>query len=255
MLAIDLNCDLGEGYASDELLMPWISSANIACGYHAGDMDTMRRTVELCLEHNVAIGAHPSYPDRENFGRVDMMDVHLGLQDLPYIVQDQLLLLMEICAAAGTRLHHVKPHGALYNRAAKDKFVSEAICIAIKVIDPSLILYGLSGSDMEAAANTTGLRFMREVFADRTYQQDGSLRPRSLPGALIEDTAQSVQQVLQMIEEGTVRTFENKIIPMHADTICIHGDGKHAIEFARSIHHALLHHGLSISTPAKSPNP
>jgi UPF0271 protein len=248
MPAIDLNCDLGEGYPADALLMPWISSANIACGYHAGNMDTMKRTVALCVEHNVAIGAHPSYPDRENFGRTDMMDVHLSVQDLPYIVQDQISLLQEICAEAGVRLHHVKPHGALYNRAGKDKFVSEAICVAIKVIDPKLILYGLSGSEMEAVARSTGLHFMREVFADRTYQNDGSLRPRALPEALITDTNQSLQQVLQMINEGTVRTVDNKIIPVKAETICIHGDGAHAVEFARSIHEELLRNGIAVKS-------
>jgi 5-oxoprolinase (ATP-hydrolysing) subunit A len=246
MPAIDLNCDLGEGYPADALLMPWISSANIACGYHAGDMDTMKRTVALCMKHNVAIGAHPSYPDRENFGRVDMMDTHLSVQDLPYIIEDQIVLLQELCIEAGTKLHHVKPHGALYNRAAKDRFVSEAICVAIKVIDPKLILYGLSGSEMENVAHITGLQFMREVFADRTYQTDGSLRPRNLADALITDTGQSLQQVLQMIEEGTVRTVDNKIIPMRAETICIHGDGAHAVEFARAIHDELLRNGIAV---------
>lgn len=246
MPAIDLNCDLGEGYPADALLMPWISSANIACGYHAGDMDIMKRTVALCMEHGVAIGAHPSYPDRENFGRTDLMDVHLSVQDLPYIIQDQVSLLQEICTQAGAKLHHVKPHGALYNRAAKDKFVAEAICVAIKVIDPNLILYGLSGSDMEAVARITSLRFMREVFADRTYQNDGSLRPRNLAAALISDEEQSLQQVLQIINEGTVRTVDNKIIPMRAETICIHGDGAHAVEFARRIHEELLRNGIAI---------
>lgn len=248
MPAIDLNCDLGEGYPSDALLMPWISSANIACGYHAGDMDTMKRTVALCMQHNVAIGAHPSYPDRENFGRIDMMDVHLSVQDLPYIIEDQIILLQEICIEAGAKLHHVKPHGALYNRAAKDKFVSEAICVAIKVIDPTLILYGLSGSEMEAVAYTTGLHFMREVFADRTYQNDGSLRPRNYADALITDTDQSLQQVLQMIDEGTVRTVDNKIIPIRAETICIHGDGAHAMEFARRINEEMLRNGIAVKS-------
>jgi 5-oxoprolinase (ATP-hydrolysing) subunit A len=248
MHAIDLNCDLGEGYPADALLMPWISSANIACGYHAGDIDTMKRTVALCLEHGVAIGAHPSYPDRENFGRTDMMDVSLSVQDLPYVIEDQISLLLEICIEAGAKLHHVKPHGALYNRAAKDKFVCDAICVALKVIDPTLVLYGLSGSDMEVVAKNTGIAFMREVFADRTYQHDGSLRPRNLPDALITNEEQSLQQVLQMINEGTVRTVDNKIIPMRAETICIHGDGSHAVAFARRIHEELLRNGVLISS-------
>src|SRR5882762_6659836 len=178
MLSVDLNCDMGEGMDCDAAIFPFISSANIACGYHAGDPDTMRRTVELALRHHVAIGAHPSYPDRENFGRIDILGKSLHPEEIPGMIVDQLILLQAICDEFGARLHHVKPHGALYNRAAKDAEVSHLICRAIREFDPSLLLYGLSGSAMKQAAQQCGLRFVSEVFADRTYQQDGSLTPR-----------------------------------------------------------------------------
>ncbi|HEY0679602.1 MAG TPA: 5-oxoprolinase subunit PxpA [Chitinophagaceae bacterium] len=247
MPTIDINCDMGEGFPSDALLMRYISSANIACGYHAGDADTMKRTVDLCLKHNVAIGAHPSYSDRENFGRTDMMYKGLQPEDLPEIIGEQINLLNIICKAAGATLHHVKPHGALYNRAAKDETVSRHICSTIVEVSRSLILYGLSGSQMESQAALHNLPFRCEVFADRTYQLDGSLRPRSAPDALITDTSQCIRQVMQMIRKGMVTTVEQKEIPMRAETICIHGDGAHAVEFASSIHRELTEKGIVIS--------
>lgn len=245
---IDLNCDMGEGYPSDAQLMPYISSANIACGFHAGDKNTMKRTVDLCLQHNVAIGAHPSYPDRENFGRTDMIGTRLTVHDVHDLITEQLNIMKEVCARAGTVMHHVKPHGALYNRAAADEAVSERICRAILAFDPSLILFGLSGSLMESAAGNAGLGFKCEVFADRTYEHDGTLRPRSKPGALITDTAASLRQVLQMINEGAVDTIDGRTIPIRAQTICIHGDGPHALEFAAAISQELIAHGIKVSS-------
>lgn len=247
MLSIDLNCDMGEGYSTDEQLMPCISSANIACGYHAGDTDTMRRTVDLCLEHNVAVGAHPSYPDRDNFGRTDMLYNGLQPEDLPAILAEQINLMEAVCKTAGAKLVHIKPHGALYNRAAKDIMVSRLICNAIAEINPSLILYGLSGSVMETTAAQCGLTFRREVFADRTYQRDGTLRPRTLPDALITDNSKCIQQVLQMIRQGLVTTVDGFEIPMLAETICLHGDGAHAVEFAKLIVDELKKNGIKIS--------
>jgi 5-oxoprolinase (ATP-hydrolysing) subunit A len=246
MLSIDLNCDMGEGFAADEALMPYISSANIACGYHAGDADTMKRTVELCLQYNVAIGAHPSYPDRINFGRTDLLYNGVEPADLPAIIAEQVNLLEAVCKTAGAKLTHVKPHGALYNRAAKDIAVSRIICDAMLDIDPSLILFGLSGSEMEYAALQCGLSFHREVFADRTYQQDGSLRPRTMPDALITDNSKCIQQVLQMVRAGTVTTVDGIEIPMKAETICIHGDGAHAVKFAKLIFDELKKSGIDI---------
>lgn len=246
MLSVDLNCDMGEGFSSDGQLMPCISSANIACGYHAGDTDTMKRTVELCLEYNVAIGAHPSYPDRDNFGRTDMLYNGLQPEDLPAILAEQINLMMAVCKTAGAKLHHVKPHGALYNRAAKDIIVSRLICDTICEIDASLIFYGLSGSVMETTAAQSGLAFRSEVFADRTYQRDGSLRPRTLPDALITDNDKCIQQVLQMVRNKTVTTIDGDEIPMRAETICIHGDGAHAVEFAKLIFDELKKNGIHI---------
>jgi 5-oxoprolinase (ATP-hydrolysing) subunit A len=246
MPSIDLNCDIGEGFPADAQLMPYISSANIACGYHAGDAETMRRTIDLCLEHNVAIGAHPSYPDKHNFGRTDLLYNGVQPEDLPAMVAEQINLLEAVCKTAGAKLAHVKPHGALYNRAAKDVMVSKLICEAILETNPSLVLYGLSGSATETMALQCGLSFRREVFADRTYDQDGSLRPRTMPDALITDNYRCIQQVLQMILRGVVTTVDGVEIPMKAETICIHGDGVHAVEFAKLIFDELRRSGIEI---------
>jgi UPF0271 protein len=235
-MLIDLNCDMGEGMETDEAIIPYISSANISCGYHAGDADTMRRTVEMALRHNVAIGAHPSYPDRANFGRVDMLGSGVVPEEIVGLVVDQLIILQAICDEFGARLHHVKPQGALYNRAARDPEVSALICRAIREFDPSLQLYGLSGSMMGTEASRHGLVFVNEVFADRTFQADGSLTPRTSPGALIEDAAVALAQVRQMVEEGCVTTLDGQVIRIQAETICLHGDGSHAVEFAKMIY-------------------
>ena len=246
MLSIDLNCDMGEGFAADEQLMPYISSANIACGYHAGDADTMRRTVDLCLEYNVAIGAHPSYPDRDNFGRTDMLYNGVQPEDLPAMLAEQINLVEAVCKTAGAEMTHVKPHGALYNRAARDAMVSRIICETIREVNPSVVLFGLSGSVMETTALQCGLSFRREVFADRTYQQDGSLRPRTMPDALITNKNKCIRQVLQMIRSGMVTTVDGVNIPMKVETICIHGDGVHAVEFAKLIFDELKRNGIEI---------
>jgi 5-oxoprolinase (ATP-hydrolysing) subunit A len=249
MPGIDLNCDMGEGFPYDADIMPFISSVNIACGYHAGDADTMKRTVELALQYGVAIGAHPSYPDRENFGRIDMVKTGLRPQELEIVIAEQILQLQQICKEAGARLHHVKPHGALYNRAACDAAVGHLIAKAMTAVDESLLFYGLSNSEMELVAEAMGLRFVNEVFADRTYQDDGSLTPRTQPNALIIDTSASIQQVLQMIQQGTVQSVNGQDVPVLAETICIHGDGVHAAAFARVVHEALVQQHISVSAP------
>lgn len=227
---------MGEGAGNDEQLMPFIHAANIACGYHAGDKDTMKRTVDLALQYNVAIGAHPSFHDRENFGRTPMQ---LPLTQVYDLVTGQLFSLKEIVIAAGGTLSHVKPHGALYNLSAKEPAMADIIAKAVKDADAALLLYGLSGSCSITAANAAGLQPVSEVFADRTYQDDGSLTPRTLPGALIETKEMAVSHVLKMIQEGIVTTVSGKTIPILAETICIHGDGEHAVVFARSIYTAL----------------
>ena len=232
----DINCDMGEGIGNDELIIPFINSVNIACGYHAGDEDTMKKTVELALKNNIKIGAHPSYMDRENFGRTDF---HLPSQQLYDLVTTQVFLLDKIVKTAGACLHHVKPHGALYNMSAKDVSLATVIAKAVKDFDSNLILVGLSGSDSINEAKKIGLKTASEVFADRTYQNDGTLTPRSQSHALIEEVDNAVKQVLQMIKKGMVTTTSGKTIPIIAETICIHGDGKHAVEFAKAIHNAV----------------
>ena len=239
MLKCDLNCDVGEGMENDSAILPYITSASIACGFHAGDADTMKKTVELCLQHGILIGAHPSYPDRENFGRVDMLPDKIKPAEIPEMVYDQIMSLKRICEEAGTWLHHVKPHGALYNRAARDPQVSKLICSTIRDVDPTLILYGLSNSILAEEAVYQDLHFMHEAFADRTYQDDGSLTPRTKYNALITESSRAVNQVLQMVEQQVVTSASGKIIPVKADTICIHGDGPHALLFAREIFQAL----------------
>jgi UPF0271 protein len=242
-MQVDLNCDLGEGINTDTLIIPLISSANIACGFHAGDENTMKRTIELCLQHGVAIGAHPSWPDRENFGRTEM---NLSEQELYDCVTDQLQVLQNITSTFNTKLHHVKPHGALYNQSAKNKIIASTIAKVVKDFDASLILFGLSGSISVTEAELLGLKTAHEVFADRTYLEDGSLTPRSRPDALIEDEDKAAQQALQMIQQGTVATISGKIIHVKADTICLHSDGKHALTFCTKIHEQLKNHGIVI---------
>ncbi len=232
----EVNCDMGESIGNDELIMPFISSANIACGYHAGDPLIMWQTVELALKHHVSIGAHPSFFDRLNFGRTEIKMDNSEVYDL---VVQQLVILHEIVAGQDARLHHVKPHGALYNMSARNAPLAATIAKAVRDFDASLILYGLSGSHSISEAKAIGLQTANEVFADRTYMDDGSLTPRSQPHALIEDAGKVIQQVLQMIREGTVTTVSGKTIPVLAETICIHGDGEHAVEFAKAIHDAL----------------
>ena len=219
----DINCDTGESIGNDELIMPFISSANIACGYHAGDIETIRTTIDLCIKYNVAIGAHPSFYDKDNFGRTEM---YLSPNEIYELVTQQLIIFNEVLSLFDKRMNHVKPHGALYNMSAKDASIAATIAKAVKEFDSTLILFGLSGSHSISEAKTIGLKTASEVFADRTYQDDGSLTPRSQSGALIEDEEKATQQVLQMIQNGTVTTVSGKKIPIAAETVCIHGDGK-----------------------------
>ena len=249
MLTIDLNCDMGEGMPHDVALMPLISSANIACGGHAGDADTMRRTIELALKFNVAVGAHPSYPDRKNFGRKDLVGLSLRPEDIPSIIAQQILQLEKICLEFGTPLHHIKPHGALYNRAAADSEISALICDAVKQIDPLLMLYGLSGSKMKSEAAKSGLKFVSEVFADRTYQEGGILTPRTQPYALIESQESAIKQVLSLVKNGFTTSIEGFQIPVLAETVCLHGDSSKAVEFARLINETFKEENIKISAP------
>lgn len=233
---IDLNCDMGEGIGNDTAIMPYITSTNIACGFHAGNGESIRRTIDLALQYNVHVGAHPSFRDKENFGRTEM---ELPPDKVYAIVIEQIIKVDLIAQEKGAILHHVKPHGALYNMAARDARLAQTIAQAVKDFREDLILYGLSGSYLISEAEKIGLETRSEVFADRTYQEDGSLTSRSHANALIEEEEQSIQQVLQMIQKGTVTTVAGTTIPINAETICIHGDGKHAIRFAKAIHQAI----------------
>src|SRR5258708_7648607 len=243
-MTIDLNCDVAEGIGNEAELMPWISSANIACGYHAGNEELMKSTIELCQKHNVAVGAHPSFPDRENFGRTNM---NLPAEKIYQIVAEQLQLIHKIARQLGADLHHVKPHGALYNMAAKDSTLANAIAKAIKDFDAGLILYGLSQSKMIEEAQKLKLQTAHEIFADRTYQPDGSLTPRAKPNALINDDSQALQQAIRFVKEGKVTCISGDQISLKADTICLHGDGVHAVAFAKLIHERLTKEKIKIS--------
>ena len=245
MKSIDLNCDLGEGLLTDEQIIPLISSANIACGYHAGDADTMKRTIELCLQNKVVIGAHPSWLDKENFGRTEMQK---SATEIIELITNQLDLINKIAKQLGAKLAHVKPHGALYTQSAKDKTIAIAIADAVYAFDPSLVLFGLSGSISIIAAKQKGLQTANEVFADRTYTDEGSLTPRSQPNALIQSTDEAVQQAMQMINEKTVTTTSGKTIPVIAETNCLHGDGKHALEFCYAIVQSLKTNKIDIKS-------
>lgn len=243
MQTIDLNCDMGEGFAHDAQLMPWISSVNIACGYHAGDADSMQRTLALAIEHQLAIGAHPGFADKANFGRIEVL---LPLNEVFDLVITQVQLLRQMAVKMGARLNHVKPHGALYNMSARDALLANTIAKAVYTVDSELVLFGLSGSHSISEAEKIGLRTASEVFADRTYQPNGSLTPRSAANALIGSEEECLQQVLQMIEQKTVTATNKQAVSIIADTVCLHGDEEHALDFARAIFYKLQQHHIQI---------
>lgn len=244
MPRVDLNCDLGEGAGHDAELMPLITSANIACGAHAGDEATMRATVELAKKHGVAIGAHPGFADRINFGRREMSVTPLEVGEL---VLEQIQVLQEIAVKAGTFVRHVKLHGALYNMASRDRVLAEAVVGAVWVTEKNPVLFVLAGSELEKAARANGdIIIVSEFFADRTYQADGSLTPRAQPNALITDESVAVAQVLRMVREGKVRATDGTDVAVQADTICLHGDGAHPVEFARRLRQELTATGIEV---------
>lgn len=243
--SIDINCDLGEGMPNDAELMPYITSANIACGYHAGDHSTIQKTIELCLTHNVAIGAHPSFDDRANFGRSEMVLSENELRDL---ILAQLKIIDDAAFDFGGNLTHIKPHGALYNMAAKDQSIAKTIVTAILDFNPSLILFGLSGSVLIKEGKLAGLKTANEVFADRTYQENGQLTPRTQPDALIQIVEALKNHVLSIIRNNEVMSTKNTSLKLEADTLCIHGDGPHALEFAKAIHDILTEEGIQMQS-------
>jgi UPF0271 protein len=242
---IDLNCDMAEGLGNDALLMPYISSANIACGFHAGDKDIMKRTVALAVENNVSVGAHPGFNDKANFGRTEM---DLPAAEIHDLVATQIYLLKKIAQDSGTILKHVKPHGALYNMSARNVSLAATIAKTVYEIDPSLLLFGLSGSHSISEAKKTGLQTVSEVFADRTYQNNGALTPRTQPNAMIETEDASIKQVLQMVLTKTVTSINGEQVPIIAETVCLHGDGAHAVAFAKKIFHTLQENKIAIKS-------
>lgn len=239
---------MGESFGAwrmgdDATLIDYVSSINIACGFHAGDASVIRKTVETAIEKRITIGAHPSFPDLQGFGRREMK---MSSREIFDIILYQVAAVKGICEAFGTRLHHVKPHGALYNQAAKNPEMANAIAEAVKKIDENLIFYGLSGSCLISEAEKVGLKTASEVFADRTYQADGNLTPRAESNALIHDAETAIKQVLQMIETQTVTATNGATVSLRAETLCIHGDGAHALRFAQMINAKLRECGVVI---------
>lgn len=248
MYRIDINCDMGESFGrytlgSDTDILDYITSANIACGFHAGDSGTMHRTVVAALQKGVGIGAHPGLPDLVGFGRRRMDITPTEAYDM---VVYQIGALYGFVKAQGAKMQHVKPHGALYNMAAKDFALADAIAQAVYNVNPTLILYGLAGSELIRAGKQVGLRTASEVFADRTYQQDGSLTSRQEAGALIEDDAASIAQVVEMVTRAQVTAQHGEKVSVTAETVCIHGDGAQALRFAKRLYTELPQCGVSI---------
>ncbi|MBE5784770.1 MAG: LamB/YcsF family protein [Clostridiales bacterium] len=249
MYKVDLNADLGESFGAytlgmDEDVLRHITSANVACGFHAGDAVVMRKTVRAAKEYAVAVGAHPGFPDLAGFGRRNMAVTPL---EAKAYVQYQIGALMAFMKAEGLSLQHVKPHGALYNMSAVNMDLAVAICEGIREVDDELILMGLSGSCHIEAARKAGIRAAGEVFADRGYQADGTLIPRSKPGAMITDENDAVARVIRMVKEGVVVAADGTVVPVQADSVCLHGDNPHAVAFAEKLRHALAQEGVAVT--------
>jgi len=246
---VDLNCDLGEGMETDELVLPYMSSANIACGFHAGSPALMRKTVKLCVANGVAPGAHPGFDDKENFGRTEVV---LPADELTQLVRTQVAALAEICKEEGVALQHVKPHGAMYNMAGRDMEMARSICrgIVLAAEDAGISLpYMLAPGKgcLRDAAVEMGLPCAKEVFADRAYESDGTLVSRKKPGAVISDSAQAIARALGMVQHSVVTTAAGTELHIEADSVCIHGDNPAAVAFSRSIHEAFVDKGLTVA--------
>ncbi|NHM33263.1 LamB/YcsF family protein [Neobacillus terrae] len=249
MTFVDINCDMGESFGAytlgrDAEILDYVTSANIACGFHAGDPATMRKTVILALEKNVGIGVHPGLQDLIGFGR---REINLSPQEAFDIVLYQIGALYAFVKAEGGKIQHVKPHGALFNMAAKNAQLAEAIAEAVYKVDPELVFFGLAGSELVKAGKKLGLRTASEVFSDRTYQEDGSLTSRRETNALIKEHEVAVNQVIRMVKEGKVTSLQGTNISIQADTVCIHGDGESALNFAKYITSALKESGITVA--------
>jgi UPF0271 protein len=242
-MAIDLNCDLGEGAGEDLDIVPLVSSVNVACGFHAGDPVTIRATVRLAARHGVAVGAHPSYPDRAGFGRAPMARSPAEVRD---DVVYQVAAVRAFCAAEGVPLVHVKPHGALYNTAAQDPALAAAICEAVRQVDPGLVVVCLAGSPMAEVVRSLGMRCAEEAFADRGYTPGGSLVPRGRPGAIVDDPEAVAERVAAMARDRRVISVAGTQVTVAADTICLHGDTPGAAALAGAIRARLLREGIEV---------
>ena len=245
-LIVDLNADLGEGAGHDEELLALVTSANIACGFHAGDAGTMRTSIDAARDRNVAVGAHPSLFDRENFGRKEIPVKPAEIFDA---VVYQLGVFQAIAEANGVRPNHVKPHGALYNMAARNDDLADAIARAVSSVDAKLIFFAPSNSALARAGESHGLQIAHEVFADRNYCSDGSLVSRSRPDALLHDPSDAAPRVLRMLRDGKVRSVDDIDIEVRAETICLHGDNPEAVEFARLLRSELERQGVVLGAP------
>lgn len=248
-MKIDLNCDMGESFGNykigmDAEVTAHISSANVACGFHASDPVVMEQTVAACKKAGVAVGAHPGFPDLVGFGRRNMK---VSAKELKAMVIYQIGALQAFCKAEGVPLQHVKPHGAMYNMAGKDPVIADAICEGIREVDPSLILLGLSGSELIEAAKRAGIPYAREVFADRAYEEDGSLVARSKEGAVITDEDEAIRRVISMVKEHKVTAITGKEIEVVPDSICLHGDNPKAVLFSQKIRAALEQEGVLVA--------
>jgi UPF0271 protein len=247
-MAIDLNCDMGEGAGEDEGIVPLVSSINVACGFHAGDPATIRATIRLASRHGVAVGAHPSYPDREGFGRAPMVRSPEEVRD---DVLYQVAAVRAFCAAEGVALVHVKPHGALYNTAAQDPVLAAAICEAVRQVDPGLVIVCLAGSPMAGVVRSLGMRCAEEAFADRGYTPEGTLVPRGRPGALVDDPGAVAERVAGMARERRVTSVAGTPVTVAADTICLHGDTPGAAVLAAAIRARLTRDGIEVRALAR----
>lgn len=249
-MKVDLNCDLGESFGNyqignDREVLPLITSANVACGFHAGDENVMAETVRRAKENGVRVGAHPGFPDLPGFGRRNM---DMSLTEIYNMVVYQVGALKMFCDINGVVLNHVKPHGALYQMAVRDETIARTIASAVYDIDPNLYLVGLSKSLLIDAGKAQGLKVASEVFADRRYESDGQLVSRKKEGATIEESEEAIAQVVQMVTEGTVKAISGEVIEIEADTICVHGDGAHALEFVKEIRSRLSEVNVDIVT-------
>ena len=250
-LVIDLNSDLGEGAGQDNEILDLVSSANIACGLHAGDPGSIFTTIQAALERGVSLGAHPSFPDRENFGRTEMT---MPPAEVFATVAYQIGAFQALARAAGGRMNHVKPHGALYNMAARDRALADVIANAVRALDPSLILFAPLESQLDYAATEVGLVTASEVFADRNYLADGSLVPRSDPKAFVHDPIEAAERIIRILMEGKVRAIDGSDVAIAATTVCVHGDNPQAVQFVRKLRERLELEEVEIAAPAPMPD-